>query len=61
MDDGHVLKKALKLEAEGQRKNRKPKMTWKKQVDEESMLTSAGKMHYADQSGSLAIIRLPLY
>ena len=36
-EDGHVWRRALYFEAEGQRKNRRPKRTLKKQVGEESM------------------------
>ena len=35
--DGHVLGRALNFEVEGQRKKRRPKWTWKKQVEEESV------------------------
>ena len=35
-EDGHVLR-ALDFEDEGQRKKGKPRRTWKKQVEEESM------------------------
>ena len=34
---GHILGRALDFEVEGQGKKGKLKMTWKKQVDEESM------------------------
>ena len=36
-EDGHVLKWTLDFEVEGQRKKGRPKRTWKKQVEEESM------------------------
>ena len=36
-DGGHVLRRALGSEVEGQRKNGRPKKTLKKQVEEESM------------------------
>ena len=36
-EDGHAIRRALDLEAEGQRKKGRPKMTWKRQVDEECM------------------------
>ena len=36
-EDGHVLRRALDFEVEGQRKNVKPKSTWKRQVEEESV------------------------
>ena len=34
---GHVLRRALYFEVDGQRKNGRPKWTWKKQVEEESV------------------------
>ena len=36
-EDGHIIRKASDLEAEGQRKKERPKRTWKKQVGEESV------------------------
>ena len=39
-EDGHLLRRALDLEDEGQRKKGRPKRTWKKQVEEESMKIS---------------------
>ena len=36
-EDDHILRWALDLEVEGQRKKWRPKRTWKKQADEESM------------------------
>ena len=36
-DDGNVVRRALDFEVEGQRKKGRPKMTWKKQVEEESV------------------------
>ena len=36
-EDGHILRRTLDLEVEGQRKKGRPKRTWKKQVEEESM------------------------
>ena len=36
-EDGHVLRRALDFEVEGQRKNWRPNRTWKGQVEEESM------------------------
>ena len=35
-DDGHVLRKALKSEVRGKRKQGRPKTTWKMQVEKES-------------------------
>ena len=34
-EDGHVLRRALYFEIEGQRKKGRTKMTWNKQVEEE--------------------------
>ena len=36
-EDGHVLRRALDFEVEGQGKKGRPKRTWKKQVGKESM------------------------
>ena len=36
-EDGYVIRRALDFEIEGQRKKGRPKRTWKKQVEEESM------------------------
>ena len=36
-EDGHVLRRALDFEVEGQRKKERSKRTWKRQVDEESV------------------------
>ena len=36
-EDGHVLRRALVFEAEGQRKKGRLKRTWNRQVEEESM------------------------
>ena len=36
-EDGHILRRALDFEVEGQRKKERPKRTWKKQVEEESV------------------------
>ena len=35
-DDGHHLRKALEFEVKGERKQRRPKKTWKMQVEKES-------------------------
>ena len=54
--DGHILRRALDFEVEGQEKKDRPKRTWKKQVEEESgKVGFKGKMHLADQSGVLAL------
>ena len=37
-EDGHVLRRVLDVKVEGQRKKGKPKRTWKKQDDEESVM-----------------------
>ena len=34
---GHILRRALNFEVEGQRKKGRPKRTWKRQVEEESV------------------------
>ena len=36
-EDGHILRRTLYFEVEGQRKKRRQKRTWKKQFEEESM------------------------
>ena len=36
-EDGHVLRRALDFEVEGQRKKGRQKRNWKKQVEEESV------------------------
>ena len=36
-EDGHVLRRALDFEVEGERKKGRSKRTWKKQVEEESL------------------------
>ena len=36
-EDGHVLRRALDFEDEGQMKKGRPKRTWKRQVEEESI------------------------
>ena len=42
-EDGHVLRRALHFEIEGQRKKGRPKRTWKKQVEEESVMVGLSK------------------
>ena len=37
-EDGHVLRRALEFEVEGQRKKGRPKRTWKNLVEEESVM-----------------------
>ena len=36
-EDGHIMIRALEFEVECQRKKGRPKMTWKKEVEEESV------------------------
>ena len=36
-DNGHVMRRALDLKVQGQRKKKWPKMTWEKQIEEESV------------------------
>ena len=38
--DGHILGRALNFEVEGQKTTGRPKRTWKKQVEEESIKVS---------------------
>ena len=42
-EDGHVLRRAVNFEDEGQRKKGKPRRTWKKQVEEESVKIGFGR------------------
>ena len=42
-EDGHILRRALDFEVEGQRKNGKTNRTWKKQVEEESVMVDLRK------------------
>ena len=58
-EDGHVLRRALDFEVEGQRKKGRPKRTWKRQVELERVKVGLS-VHVADQSGVLAQIRLLL-
>ena len=55
-EDGHVLRRALDVEVEDQSNLGRPKRTWKKQVEEESLcrLVREGKMSFADQGGVLS-------
>ena len=41
--DGHILRKALGFEVEGQRKKGRPKSTWKKHVEEKSVKIGLGR------------------
>ena len=51
-ENGHVLRMALWLEVEGQRKKGSHGNVMARQIKEESMKVGhcAGKMHFADQS-----------
>ena len=42
-EDGHVLRRALDFGVEGQRKKGRLKMTWKRQVEEESVKVGMGR------------------
>ena len=42
-EDGHVLRRALYFEVEGQKKKGRPKKTWKKQVEEEGVKVDLGR------------------
>ena len=44
-EDGLVLRRTLDLEVEGLRKKERPKRTWTKQVEEESVKVSLSKEH----------------
>ena len=61
-DNGHVLRRVtLDLEVEGQKTKGRPKRTWKRQVEEESMKVGFRReIHFSDQSVFLALIRLLL-
>ena len=54
--DGNILRRAFDFEVEGQRKFGRPNRTWKRQVEEKKYECwfLEGKMHFADQSGTLA-------
>ena len=39
-EDVHVLRKAVDFEVEGQRMEERPKMTWRNEVEEESVKVS---------------------
>ena len=58
-EDGHVLRRALDLEVGSQRKKERPKMTLKKQADNETIKVGL-KRDFDDQSGCWALIRLLL-
>ena len=54
-EDGHVLRRALDYEVDGQRNKGRPNRTWKKQVEEECMEVGwRRKDAHAVQSGVLA-------
>ena len=47
IENGHILRRAIDFEVESQRMKGRPKMTWKRQVDEERMKVRQGKMRFA--------------
>ena len=49
---GHVLRRALDFEVEGHRTEVRPKRTWKKQVEEESMNAEWGRCTLPIKVGS---------
>ena len=51
-EDGHVLRRALDFEVEGERKKGTLKRTWKKQVDEESVKVGLRKEETLFRSNS---------
>ena len=58
--DCNALRRALSIEVESQRKKGKLRRTWRKQVEEKSMkVVLSSQMHFVDQCGLLAWIRLP--
>ena len=57
--DGNVLRRALDFQVEGQGKKWKPKRTWKKQVEEESVKVGL-RREVTLASGLWALIRLLL-
>ena len=53
---GHVLRRALDHEAEGQKKKDRPMRTWKKQIVVESVKVGLRREDaFADQSGVIVI------
>ena len=61
-EDSHVSRRALEFKFESQKKKWKLKRIWKQLRKSMKVGKSwkAGKMHFTDQSGLLALIRLPL-
>ena len=57
-EDGHVLRMTLDFEVECQRKKGRPNRSWSEQIGEESvgLLVCGGKMHFADNSGVMALV-----
>ena len=49
-DDGHLLRRALDFVVEGQRKKRRSKRTWKRQVEEEHVKDGIGREDAIGQS-----------
>ena len=39
-EDGHVLRRTLDFEVEGEKRKGRPKRTWKRQVEEESVMVA---------------------
>ena len=54
----HVFRRSFVFEVEGQRKKGRPKKTWEKQVEDESMKFGMCReaVHFTDQSAFLALI-----
>ena len=61
-EDGHVFRKALVFEVEGQMKKGRPRRMWRKQVNEESMKVGLWRIDtLCVQSGVSAYARLLLF
>ena len=59
-EDGHILRRALHLEVEGQRKKGRLKRAWKKQNEEESVKVGLRKENKSHRSKWIVgVIRLP--
>ena len=60
-DDGHLLRKVLEFEVKGKRKRRRPKKTWKTQVEKESKSVGLEKedaLHRVRWRGEFEILLL---
>ena len=55
-EDGHVLRRALDFEVEGQGKNGSSKRTWKKQIEEESMKVGLRRKDVLCRSKNSAVV-----